>query len=289
MSLLITDQDTNKVYFSEYIKSRYKYWKNIEAALIEAKVDYEFLPYTNDIWARDFMPLQLTTDRMLGYTYNPDYLHGNKYITDYNKVMPFVPLHLTLHTDLVLDGGNMVKCGNCVIMTDKIYKENKDLTHTQVRDKLTETMQCKVVVVPHDPDEIIPAKNGFPDTYYGHTDSLVRWLKNDQVLINHINSSKQNLFYKQELKRSLEKQGLKVSELDYSKDGEYVSVNSWCYLNFLRVGNKIFVPCYGGKEQEYALQKLGEFFSECRIFPIMVSTILRDGGGMNCVTWNVKI
>jgi agmatine deiminase len=55
---MITDQETNKVFFSEYLKA-YKCRKSIEAALNEQNIQFELLPTTKDIWVRDFMPIQI--------------------------------------------------------------------------------------------------------------------------------------------------------------------------------------------------------------------------------------
>ena len=55
--MLITDELTNKVYFSQRIKW-YKCWKDIENALKGKGVEYALLHNTKDIWVRDFMPVQ---------------------------------------------------------------------------------------------------------------------------------------------------------------------------------------------------------------------------------------
>lgn len=54
---MITDDQTNKVYFSEHLRA-YKCWKSIKEALLEHEIDFEMLPGTKDIWVRDFMPIQ---------------------------------------------------------------------------------------------------------------------------------------------------------------------------------------------------------------------------------------
>ena len=54
---MITDDQTNKVYFSEYLRD-YKCWKSIKETLLEHEINFEMLPNTKDIWVRDFMPIQ---------------------------------------------------------------------------------------------------------------------------------------------------------------------------------------------------------------------------------------
>ncbi len=70
---MITDDQTNKVYFSEYLRA-YKCWKSIKEALLEHEINFEMLPGTKDIWVRDFMPIQKDVKSFIGYEYNPDYL-----------------------------------------------------------------------------------------------------------------------------------------------------------------------------------------------------------------------
>lgn len=42
---MITDDQTNKVYFSEYLRD-YKCWKSIKEALLEHEINFEMLPNT---------------------------------------------------------------------------------------------------------------------------------------------------------------------------------------------------------------------------------------------------
>ena len=78
---MITDDQTNKVYFSEYLRA-YKCWKSIKEALLEHEINFEMLPGTKDIWVRDFMPIQKDVKSFIGYEYNPDYLkEEQQYIT----------------------------------------------------------------------------------------------------------------------------------------------------------------------------------------------------------------
>ena len=42
---MITDDQTNKVYFSEYLRA-YKCWKSIKEALLEHEINFEMLPGT---------------------------------------------------------------------------------------------------------------------------------------------------------------------------------------------------------------------------------------------------
>lgn len=46
-----------------------------EKVLIEENELYDFIPNANDIWVRDFMPIQRHDGEFIIYRYNPDYLN----------------------------------------------------------------------------------------------------------------------------------------------------------------------------------------------------------------------
>lgn len=70
-------------------------------------------------------------------------------------------------------------------------------------------------------------------------------------------------------------------------EGKRITDLSWEYLNFLRVGNNIFMAQLGKPTDEPALKRIQEAFPDCTIFPIKhVQTLTRLGGGLHCATWN---
>lgn len=79
-------------------------------------------------WKRDFMPVQIAESVFIEYKYNPDYLQSKRaFITDPKGCCNH--LHIpTQKIDVVLDGGNIIKCKDAVIMIDKVYAENPTFT-----------------------------------------------------------------------------------------------------------------------------------------------------------------
>lgn len=70
-------------------------------------------------------------------------------------------------------------------------------------------------------------------------------------------------------------------------DGSLITDLSWEYLNFLRVGNKIFMAQLGKPSDEAALQRIREAYPDCIVYPIQhVQSLTRLGGGLHCATWN---
>lgn len=87
----ITDNMTNTVCYSSLLPTessgldpqlRVKFYAALKESVRTLK-HYD-LRNTRDIWSRDYMPVQLTKDLFLNYTYSPDYLSDQKaYITNW--------------------------------------------------------------------------------------------------------------------------------------------------------------------------------------------------------------
>lgn len=76
---MITDKETNTIYFSEKLETYFpKTCNQIIEALKSKGIEPKFLPNTNDIWARDFMPIQVSENKFIEYRYDPDYLQAKK-------------------------------------------------------------------------------------------------------------------------------------------------------------------------------------------------------------------
>lgn len=69
---------------------------------------------------------------------------------------------------------------------------------------------------------------------------------------------------------------------------EYPNKNNWAYINFLRIGDTIFIPGLGAEEDEQALQQIKSYYPECKVLQIEASEVVEKGGALNCITWNIK-
>ena len=89
------DNKTNRVFFSACLTESYRTCvKAIKDALRENGIVVEKkIRNTKDIWARDYMPIQIGENRFMCYTYRPDYLMNNEenrqYVTD-NPICDFL-------------------------------------------------------------------------------------------------------------------------------------------------------------------------------------------------------
>ena len=272
---MICDYQTNKVYLAEGIKGYPKVAENLMNALYKEGIDTEFLPYSKSmkhVWARDYMPIQIEEGRFVKYVYRPDYLKDYKdYIPNYAGMIR--NLGLTCKpTSLVIDGGNVVKCGDAVIMTDKVLKENPAYDAHGLRHRLEELFEAEVVFIPWDRYEM-----------FGHADGMVRYIGGRQVLLNNYVDFDRNL--RERILKTLDGH-FDVNELHY--DTPRPSRYSWAYLNFLQVNGRIFVPGLGIEEDRMAVEQIQAFYPDHKVVLVPdCLELVRDGGALNCVTWNI--
>ncbi|MCK9163614.1 MAG: agmatine deiminase family protein [Bacteroidales bacterium] len=270
MSKLITGNETNIVYFSEWIKD-FRCYGAITKILDKYQVKHEILSFTKDYWARDYMPIQTSESTFIQYCYNPDYLQAKtSYITDPTACCKHLNID-TIKTDIVIDGGNIIKCKDAIIMTDKVLCENPTYSKSELINQLEVLFQAELILIPWDRNEP-----------YGHADGMVRIIKDKKILLNNY------MDFDKGLRKNLVKvlsPHFEIIELHYNVSK--LSELSWSYINFLQVGNLILLPAMGIDEDGQALCLFKEIFNT-NIEQIDVSEIVPKGGALNCISWNIK-
>lgn len=276
---MITDHLTNTVFLSNWLpKECPELYQSLAKALQDNAVDYRILGNTNDIWCRDYMPIQMEEKCYVSYKYYPDYLvkkHKEQYITDVQDVENVDFLHQAevVTLDLVLDGGNVVKCENKIVMTEKVFVENKEMSRNEVQRLLEEAFQCEIIFLPWDKRE-----------KYGHSDGIIHYLGDNRVLMTNYGDFDKT--FAQDFQRIMEKH-FDVKTLKFYIDK--IDKNSWAYINFLQVGNLVLVPQLGISEDEQALQQIAEVMSQCKVVGVPALEAVRKGGALNCISWNIKL
>ena len=270
---MVTDSQTDAVFFSAWLTGL-ECWKDIRAALEQFHVPYGLLSDTRDYWVRDFMPVQLSPDVYLQYVYIPDYLRDSAvYRTD--GAVCFEKLKLSdvrvTKTDVVLDGGNVIKCGDSVIMTDKIFYENRNYDKVALMNELERCFGAELVVIPWDHHE-----------RYGHADGMVRYLGDGRVLLTNYGDLYPG--FAEKLLKVLSRR-FEVTELCYpvGKPSPY----NWAYINYLQVGEVILLPRLDMKEDGMAYERFRALFPQASIGQVGVKSLVRRGGALNCVSWNI--
>ena len=297
---MITDNHTNRVYFSSLLLEKCPVLNaHIVDALRKRDIPFTYLKGTKDIWCRDYMPIQIQKDRFVFYRYTPDYLQDKTGLTlqtnpelvfqeesnDLPRLLPMSveeemrpisishPVFHRFELELVMDGGNVVKCGNKVVMTDKVFVENKDKTSQEVQRQIEEAFQCEVVFLPWDRNE-----------EYGHSDGIIHCLGDNRVLMTNYADFDKCIADK--YLRILEKY-FDVTTLKYNV--KRMHKRSWSYINFLQIGTLVLVPQLGIPEDEQALEQISSALSDCEIVGIPALEAVSRGGALNCLSWNIKV
>ena len=274
---MLTNFETNKVFIAKGLCSG-AYCQaadSLISALDTHHVEWEQLPCTESdlhIWARDYMPVQVSETKFVKFNYTPDYLRDNpEYKPDTSAILSELGLTV-IDSDLVIDGGNVVSCGNKVIMTDKIFSENPKYSHNRLIEELTELLEAEPVLIPWDIYE-----------EYGHVDGMVRYMGGGNVLLNNYCDFDKTL--RKKLLAALSPH-FNITELHY---GHYTD-NSWAYLNFLHLGQHIFVPMIDDKLGEIAFRQIAEAFPACECHSVQdCKSVVSEGGALNCCTWNILL
>jgi agmatine deiminase len=109
---MITDSQTNTLYLADCLPTKHpKFFADFEAVLKKCGIAFQLLPDTKDIWAVDYMPVQVSLDKFVQFVYNPDYLQSQKWIktiSDVESICNSIKLN-RIKSDIVLDGGNVTK------------------------------------------------------------------------------------------------------------------------------------------------------------------------------------
>lgn len=275
---MITHFETNKVFISKGLASSYKYARvayGLLTAFDNCEVCWGYIPHTESdlhIWARDFMPIQVNKDKFICFSYSPDYLNDfPEYIPQMDKVLESIGGIYIEFSKIILDGGNVISCGDKVLMTDKILRENPTYHKSELMEELSSLLEAEIVLIPWDRYE-----------EYGHSDGMVRYLGHNRVLINNYCDFDRHL-----RKRLLDilEHHFEIEELHYSK----YTRNSWAYINFLHLGEHIFIPSLNEENDYEAMSQIQTLFPLCKCHPIPYSSeLVRDGGALNCATWNIQ-
>lgn len=284
---MISDFQTNTIYFSDLLQKDAKFAETsneISAILDSININHKFLPpCTKDIWARDYMPIQVSKNKFIEFRYDPDYLQDigedGRDIKTYPDLVCDALSLKTVKSDIILDGGNVVKSQKSVILTDKIVQENKKLySQKELIFKLTDLFETeKIVLIPWDK---------YDD--FGHADGMLRFINEDKVLINGI-YNKENAFNRNLLKT------LEANKINWdwiSFDVEKEDSRNWAYINFLQINDLILIPKFDIKEDDQALGILKKHFpvyaEKDRIKQVNMRSVVKFGGALNCISWTIK-
>lgn len=280
---MITDNLTNRVYFSNLLPEKCPILNAyITGALQKRGIPFFYLSGTKDIWCRDYMPIQIEKGRFVFYKYTPDYLQDKRGLllqTTIEDVLEEKTNQLqslrekNVAIDLVIDGGNVVKCGDKIVMTEKVFLENKNKSGWVVPWLLNGAFESQIIFLPWDRKE-----------KYGHCDGIIHYIGEGKVLLTNYEDF--SPYYYRRFRKALEEH-FEVIPLTYNVKRKHK--RSWAYINFLQIGSLVLVPQLGMPEDEQALEQISNALPDCEVVGIPALEAVRRGGALNCISWNIKV
>ena len=339
-------KENYKVFVSSLLNSKSKeesskmlreVYHRIKENLEPHQIELIALKNTSDIWARDYMPIQIDEKTFVAYEYKPDYLcskGSHKYITKRfsssdkikenkeiykNKEEHELPLYQPNVTvrecHLILDGGNVIVCGDKIILTDKVFIENRSKSPEHVIGELKRAFEKEPVIIPSDPYEIEYSRENY-ELPLCHADGVLAPINDDTIIISDYGKDPKR--YVPALMNVLTRyfKPKNIKQFDF---GENWTEDAWVYINFLRVGDLILIPEIeydkGGKlnpsHKDYleklkacnaeAKRQLKNFSGVENIVGIDTTALTlgidKDGkevnsncgGALHCISWEVKV
>jgi len=271
--------DSTFLWFSDLLPVIHpEFYFRLDSLLQKNKISHGLLPNTRDIWARDYMPVQIGENEFIQFVYDPDYLKQPRYRhlkSNPDEVCEGLNI-LRTKSNIVVDGGNVIRNEDRLIMCDKVFNENSELDSNKIIDELITLFKTdKILFIPWNRND-----------YTGHADGMVRFIDETNVLINA--TTNENSEHDQLLRESLSKFGLNFIELPYNPphDPTYESAKG-LYLNYLELEQVVIVPAFGEKEDDQAVKIFERVFGLKPVLPIECNDIAVKGGVLNCISWNV--
>ena len=243
-------------------------------------IRYGFLKATNDIWCRDYMPIQLEKEKFVQFRYEPSYLRDHlnlqsdpKEVCKANNIKP-------QFSKINLDGGNVVNWSDRAIITDRVFDENPEyLNKNKLIAEIESLLEVEVIVIP----QIISDMTG-------HADGMVRFVNGNTVLGN--DREQEFKYWKNGINKVLKEKGIDYIDIPFQdhKEKKHPDHAIGCYVNYLEVQDLIVLPIFETKENkdQEVYDKFKEIFPDRKVETINYNEIGLHGGLLNCTTWTIK-
>jgi|ERR1035437_2776457 agmatine deiminase len=279
---MIADETTNYLYLADTLPKQHPiFYEAFSKLLKECKVEFYLLPNTKDIWAVDYMPVQIDKNKFVQFVYNPIYLRNSpkwkKTISDVDAICKAIDLSPT-KSDILLDGGNLIKSKDKVIISERVFIENPNYSRKNLIKELENFLEVdKIYFIPEQPNDMT-----------GHADGMVRFLNNETVIINDYKN--ETTAFKTAFRKALDDAGLETIKIPYCvDDNKYDIQANGIYINYLQMQNILIIPIFDRKEDEEVVRKFESLFNGNQIFTINCNEIADEGGILNCITWNIYV
>lgn len=244
-----------------------------------------------DIWIKDWAPI-LTSGNAVKAFYSPNYFDQKEKKYAHLDDMVGFELIKFLNKDeiklscnnkrLILDGGNLIQNGQgLAITTNRIIAENESCSINQIQEIFKKRMGIdRLIFVPVEPGDVT-----------GHVDGMIRFIDAQTIIVGAYESDyKEGKEFMDELSRQFESDFNVVRIVNATpkkqRPEEFPSAYG-NYVNFLKIGDTIFLPQYDLSTDLAAKKEYEKYF---KVVPIKIDVdkLAELGGVLNCITWTYK-
>jgi agmatine deiminase len=276
---MIPDNQTNFLFLADTLPKKYlSFFTQFAKVLDDCNINFQFLPQTKDVWAVDYMPIQIDKNKFVRFVYSPKYLQSRKYlktISDVDTICEQIGIE-TIKSNIMLDGGNVTRTSDKVIMTDRVFRDNPSYERKQLLKELQEHFLVdKLFLIPEQPKD-----------FTGHSDGMVRFIDEHTIIINDYRKEKQE--FKRAFEIAIHNTGLDYIKIPYNpyNNDSYDQANG-SYINYLQMENTVIIPTFGFTEDQEVMNQFEQLFPGMTIATVYGNEIANDGGVLNCITWNI--
>ena len=291
---------TQTVYISGYLPKDYsnkiQYGYEVHQKLHEIADAEEFTVkeiknHYKNVWCRDYLPIKTCSGEYVQFLYNPAYMQSAKYDS-------MIPQSHRLHaelgincetSDIILDGGAIEIYNKKGIVSDRVFRDNKDFSEKEIFDRIKELLELdQLTVIPQ-----------YPYDFTGHVDGLVRFIDDNNVVVNdpdiewqYIQSLPKNSYKKKLLENWF--YGFKSALINADLNTQYIPTaipenspeksGEGIYINFLNLERMIIMPSYRCDTDKEAARLLRMYY-EKPVVKVFAGDLAKEGGMINCVTW----
>lgn len=279
---MISDKETNFLYLADTLPLLYpNFFGAFQKLLLNMNINYALLPHTKDVWAVDYMPIQIKDDSFIQFRYRPSYLTYHKKwkqtISDVDSICKAIQVY-PQKSEIVLDGGNLMHSSNKAILTERVFSENPSLSKNKILNELYEILNLNSIYV-------IPE---LPNDFTGHADGMLRFMNENTLIINDFRD--ENYMFQKGFESAIKK-----TKLDYViiprnvRNNKTMDEATGEYINYLEMKKGIILPAYNIKEDEAVFKLFTELFPQQSINMVISTDLAKNGGVLNCISWNIKL
>jgi agmatine deiminase len=300
--MMYDERSLNTVVVAKELQARHgNIYRDIEDACDAAELHFRPFEHTRNIWARDYMPIQMgqiPTDRLtckFGYD-GYGVMKQHRYRLGV-KSEAYTWLGPTYQSEIVIDGGNIQRSRELAVVADTVFAHNK-MRKGDLLQRLSEELHATIVVIPTEPyDEI------------GHSDGVLHFLPGTRTaFVNDYSHAKDKAYwdYEKKLHRVLSSYGIKLIPFPWRGDDErnhvpklgdglkrfrryYRYADKVCpgwgyYINFMIAGRLCLFPSFSIEDDFEVYHVLKTHLPDMIIRHTNCNIVAMEGGLVNCVT-----